>query len=331
MSFNQKTSVALSSLLIASGLIFFDAPLAMACSSGGSSSSGLSHGSSVGSGSVTVCVGSGSSTPSSTTTQTITKTVTVPVKVAAPKKAPDPAPAPVKAVAKPAPAPIAQPVSCPSAAQLASMPKSADAAERWVQSICGTAPKVQSVAKPAPKPAPTPTPAPKTKTKTITETVIIEIPGSYSSSADAVKFYPNPLIISYFPNGVLAISEQAIFVGNPSLHYGSQQVLGRQAEVEFTPRVLSWQFSDGMRPSGNQIQRSFAQAGKYLAVATISYQVRYRLLGETSWQQVSSEVLIQSNTLEVSVGAGAIKGGGQTALLVGLDCEARPASFGCEL
>jgi hypothetical protein len=284
----------------------------MACSGGGSSSSGLFHGSTSGSGSVTVCVGSSSSTAGATSTHTTTKTVTVAPKNASPKKASTAAP--VKQVAKPAPVPIAQKVSCPSATQLASMPKSADAAERWVQSICGGAPKAQTVSKPTPKPSPTPKPKPKTKT--ITETIVTKIPGGFSSSFDAVTFHPNSLTISYYPNSVLAIGQLAKFVSNPSLHYSSQAVLGRQAEVEFTPNLLSWVFSDGLQRVGNQTERSFESQGSYLVQARISYLVRYRLLGETSWQQVPGQISASSNVLEVPVGAKFLAGGSSTGWTV---------------
>jgi hypothetical protein len=332
MSINKKTSIALSSIFVLSGLVFFEAPLAMACSSSSPASSGYSHGSSIGSGSVTVCVGSSSQTAATTSTQTITRVVTTPVINPAPKPAPVyvPAPIPVKKVVASTPKPV---VICPTAAQKLSMPKSPDAAERWVQNLCGITPKVQAAPKPTPAPVakPAPKPTPKPEPITITETIVIEVPRTISASAEAVVFYPNPLLISFYPNSVLTIGQQAQFSANPSLHYRSQVVLGRQAEVEFTPRSVSWEFSDGQKASGTNPKKSFASSGKYQVVAQLSYLVRYRLLGETSWQRVSGEIVARSNQLEIAVGAQIIKGSLSTGLLVGGDCGARPRSFGCQV
>ena len=322
----QQASFGVVSILVAAALVGFDSQIATACSGGGSSSSGLSHGSKMGSGSVTVCVGSSSSSPGSTTTQTITKTVTVPV-LPKPKPAPKSAPKPAaKPVATSAPKPVVTQSSCPSASQLSSMPRSADAAERWVESVCSPAPKVISAPKPAPKPAL------KTRTFTITETITIDTPGDFSSAADYVDFSPNPLVASVFPAKILSIGQLAKFSSNPSSHFGSAIVLGRQAEVHFVPGASSWKFSDGSSLAGVDTQKAFKSAGKYQVQAFVEYQVSYRLLGESAWEAIEGTLLIESNTLEIAVGAFNFKAdrGSQGALLVGADCTGRAGAFGCD-
>jgi hypothetical protein len=322
----QQASFGVVSILVAAALVGFDSQIATACSGGGSSSSGLSHGSKMGSGSVTVCVGSSSSSPGSTTTQTITKTVTVPV-LPKPKPAPKSAPKPAaKPVATSAPKPVVAQVSCPSASQLSSMPRSADAAERWVESVCSPAPKVIAAPKPAPKPAL------KTRTFTITETITIDTPGDFSSAADYVDFSPNPLVASVFPAKILSIGQLAKFSSNPSSHFGSAIVLGRQAEVHFVPAASSWKFSDGSSLAGVDTQKAFKSAGKYQVQAFVEYQVSYRLLGESAWEAIEGTLLIESNTLEIAVGAFNFKAdrGSQGALLVGADCTGRAGAFGCD-
>jgi hypothetical protein len=322
----QQASFGLASILVAAALVGFDSQIAIACSGSGSSSSGLSHGSKLGSGSVTVCVGSSSSSAGSTTTQTITKTVTVPV-APKPKPAPKPAAKPAaKPVATQAPKPVVATVSCPSASQMASMPRSADAAERWIQSVCSPAPKAVAAPKPTPKPPV------KTKTVTITETITIDLPGSSSYAADAVEFSPNLLVASVFPAKILSIGQVAKFSSNPSSHFGSAIVLGRQAEVNFVPLSSGWKFSDGLSLTGVDTQRSFNSAGKYRIQAFVDYQVSYRLLGESAWQEVEGTLPIESNTLEVSVGAFNFKADQSTqgALLVGGDCVGRGGAFGCD-
>jgi hypothetical protein len=180
-------------------------------------------------------------------------------------------------------------------------------------------------------PKPTPKPTPKTKTVTITETITIETPGYFSSASDAVEFSPNALVASVFPTKILSIGQAAKFSSNPSSHFGSAIVLGRQAEVHFVPESSSWKFSDEVSLVGVDTQRAFKLAGKYQIQAFVEYQVSYRLLGESAWQAVEGTLLIGSNTLEVSVGAFNFKGDQSTqgALLVGADCIGRPGVFGC--
>jgi hypothetical protein len=283
MSITSKLAVTFSSLLITSALVFVEAPVAMACSTGGSGSSGVSHGSAMHSGSVTVCVG----------VQTTTAAVTTPT---APKP---PSGITIKPVAKPV---------CPSAAQRKQMPKSPDAAERWVKSVCNPSPS--SASKPA-------SPPPVSFTPTAT---------SFASAA--VSFSPNPLKASVYPESQLPAGETFTFGANPSLHYGSQVVLGRQAEVQFSPAGLGWQFSDGTRIQGVEVKRSFEQTGKYQAWAIANYFVSYRVVGETAWQAVAGQISVLSNVLDLDVSV-KIPAVPPKLLLVGGECSANPKSWGC--
>jgi hypothetical protein len=336
MTKNIFGNLGLTSVLIATALVGFDAQLAMACSRG-SGGSGLSHGSSLGSGSVTVCVGSSGGSSGSTSTQTVTKTVRVKVPVKT-KKAPAPKKTP-KVTSKPAPKIVAAPVvvSCPSPSRLASMPRSADAAERWVSGICSPASSAPTAAKPAqeaaskPKPKPKPRPKERYQLRTITEVINIETPGSYFATNDAVDFYPNPLKAFVAPESVLGIGQPASFSSNAHSHFGISQVLGRQAQVNFVPLASGWIFSDGTALGGADASRSFSSAGKHQATAWVDYEVSYRLLGETSWEPVAGQLRVNSDTLEILVGALFLKGdeASQGALLVGDDCRARANSFGC--
>lgn len=306
---------SLTSLLLATSLIAFDADKAMACSGG--------SGSSLGSGSVKVCVGSKTWTPGTSKTHVITKTLTVPV-------APKPKPAP-GIVAKPAlkrpasPSPKPAVVRCPSPAQLASMPRSSDAAERWIQSLCSPAPKAKAPAKPAAKPKP------KTKTVTITELITIRTPGFASTKSDEAEFFPNPLIASVHPAKVLSIGQVAKFSSNAASHFGSALILGIEAQVHFVPQSLIWSFSDGLTQDGSTTERAFGRAGTFLATAEVNYSVRYRLLGESAWESVPGSLSVKSNTLELKVGASNLNSDpvSQGALLVGQDCMGRASAFGC--
>ena len=323
----QQASFGLTSIFVAAVLVGFDSQIALACSGAGSTSSGLSHGSKIGSGSVTVCVGSSGSSAGSAPTRTITKTVKVPVP-AKTKPAPKPA---SKPAAKPAKAPIRKtavtPVSCPSASQRASMPRSADAAQRWVQSICSPPPKKAVTAtKSKPKPPS------KTKTITITETIVVSTPSRKTFSTDAVEFSPNDLVASVFPVKMLEIGELAKFSSNPSSHFSSAIVLGRQAQVHFVPKASRWRFSDGVSLTGVDTQRTFISAGRFQIRAYVEYLVSYRILGESAWKPVAGTILVESNLLELEVGSfiPSQDPSTQGVLLVGEDCIDRAGVFGCD-
>jgi len=287
MSINSNIAVAFSSLLITSALVFIEAPAALACSTGGAGSSGVSHGSAVHSGSVTVCVG----------VQVTTSPATSPT-----------APKPANGITI---KPVIKPV-CPTAAQRKLMPKSPDAAERWIKSVCAPSKPV------APRPVTPPAPVSIT-------------PVATTFSSAAVSFSPNPLTATVYPATRLSAGDTATFSSNPSLHYGSQLILGRQAEVQFSPAWIVWQFSDGTRTQGVDIKRSFDQAGKYQAWAIANYFVSYRLVGETTWQSVAGQISVLSNVLEleVSVKTPAVPPKPPKLLLVGGECSANPSSWGC--
>jgi hypothetical protein len=161
----------------------------------------------------------------------------------------------------------------------------------------------------------------------------VDIPGNYYSAADAVEFEPNPLIAEVFPATVLSLGQLARFSSNPKSHFGSGVVLGRQAEVHFLPVRSSWKFSDGAVEQGADTQREFQTAGKYQIRAFVEYSVSYRLVGESAWQAVDGTLLIDSNLLEVVVGAHGFKADQSTqrVLLVGADCLGRAWAFGCDI
>lgn len=108
--------------------------------------------------------------------------------------------------------------------------------------------------------------------------------------------------------------------------------MGQQAEVHFVPISSSWDFSDLVIGFGSQFQRQFDRPAKIMATAATEYEVSYRVLGQSNWQQIPGSLVVKSNTVELLVGAFNFKGDQNTqgALLVGKDCLARPHVFGCD-
>ncbi len=263
----------------------------MACSPDAASASGVTHGSAMYSGSVTVCVGMQTTYP--------------------PPQAPATAPKPSTGIVV---KPVPKPTPCPTAAQKKQMPKSANAAERWVLSLCGPP------AKPVAKPVAPVKPDPVTLTPVAT---------TYNSAS--VSFSPNPLRATVYPGAQFTAGDSLIFISNPSLHFGSQLVLGRQAEVQFSPAWLGWQFSDGPRLQGVEIKRSFDSAGKYQAWAIANYFVSYRIIGESAWVAVPGQISVLSNVidLDASVKIPQVAPSPKKSLLVGGFCTQSPSSWGC--
>ena len=211
------------------------------------------------------------------------------------------------------------------------MPRSPDAAEKWIESVCSPGPK--PVSKPAVQQAPKSKPKTKVVTSTITETLTINTPGYSSFGADQADFYPYPLLATVYPGKQITIGQSATFSSNPAAHYSRATILGQQAEVHFVPVSSSWDFSDMVIGFGAQFQRLFESPAKILATAAVEYEVSYRVLGASNWQQIPGSLVVKSNTVELLVGAFNFKGDQKTqgALLVGKDCLERRHVFGCNL
>ena len=293
MSITTKLFSVLSSLLVTSVVLLVDSQVAMACSPNTPVGSGVSHGSTIYSGSVTVCVG-----VHTTTSQP-------------PVTSPTPPKPSGGIVLKPVP----RPTVCPSAEQKKLMPKSPDAAERWIKSTCASPAKPPAVSKPAiPAPPVTLTP----------------VSATYNSAA--VSFSPNSLRANVHPGPNLEAGQVATFSANPALHYRKQRVLGRQAEVLFTPAWLGWQFSDGPRIQGVDVEGAFETQGKYEAWAIANYFVSYRIIGESNWRSVPGQIAVLSNVIKIEVKVSPIvtPSADPDLLLVGEDCSSNAPSWGCD-
>lgn len=125
------------------------------------------------------------------------------------------------------------------------------------------------------------------------------------------------------------MGQLATFSSDPKLHYLTQPVLGRSAQVEFSPLGVTWYFADQATLSGTELKFGFLEAGEYEVVAQVRYAVRYRLLGDTDWQQPVGVIELASNRLLVQVADYGTESLAGRALLVGQDCGGRSGAVGC--
>jgi outer membrane biosynthesis protein TonB len=214
------------------------------------------------------------------------------------KPAPPAKPAPAKpAPAKPAPAKPA-PVT---------------------QSAPKTIPKV------TPKPAPKPTakPTPKATPKSLVTTKV--------SNAQA-RFTPAPVQITT-SNQSPEVGEVVLVRVNAVMHFRTASLLGREAEVRFTPTENSWVFGEGAGALGAEVRHSYERSGKYLLSVKVSYLAEYRFAGEAKWQE--SGTIVVRDSIEISVGQAPesaevpISGSPNRVLLVAKNCSGRESAFGC--
>jgi hypothetical protein len=109
-------------------------------------------------------------------------------------------------------------------------------------------------------------------------------------------------------------------------------MLGRLAEVKFTPVEIDWNFGDGTSASGEVIRHTFSHSQTFVVSARVTYSSEYKFSGENTWRSAGS--IAVTDRVVISV-AGEASGGepsnqsGQV-VLVASNCIERPKSFGCQ-
>jgi hypothetical protein len=188
-------------------------------------------------------------------------------------------------------------------------------------------PKV--TAKPAPKPSFKPTPrlspkpTPKPTPKLVTATKV--------SKAQA-RFTPAPVQITA-SNQAPEVGEFIDFETGATVHFRTASLLGREAEVRFTPIDTTWSIGDGASTSGSELHRSFGRAGLYRVLVKVAYRAEYRFAGEATW--FDSGTILVRDSIDIKVGqqlgspAIPISGPQSRVLLVAENCSVRRSAFGC--
>jgi hypothetical protein len=180
-----------------------------------------------------------------------------------------------------------------------------------------------------------------TKTQTSTK-IVVKVPGAASNSITSqngeASFSPDSIDAAVFP-ATVAPNEPVYLSAPASQHYRLGIILGKNAEVRFTPIQSTWIFSDGSNAIGSNPSHSFGSAGTYSATVSVQYLVSYRLAGQQNWQLESSAITLTDQVqimVKDSLGSpsdspvsdtGSSPG---TPYLVRKNCIENPAGFACQ-
>lgn len=322
----------LGSSLLITMLLFVPEPSWAGCRNAGGGASSFAYGSQVDGESVTICASSETVVPArksvvKTNTKTITKTTsTVTIKT--------PARTATKTVSNPARPSAAKPIVLPKSLRPAtSAPKKSfpfQPAKPVVKTKTVVTPVVSKVVT-----------KPKVTASTTTKIKAVIVPSIASSKNESAAFVPAAVSASVWPANQVEPRTPLFFNADALTHFRVGKILGKSAEVMFTPVSMVWNFDDGTSGSGLQVQHAFASEGNYQVNAKVVYAVSYRFVGQTSWLAEPGTISMIAN-LNVKVAAARsaviadsptenepeIAGGARVAL-VGSTCQLRPASFGC--
>lgn len=265
--------------LIFSLMGFAPAPSWAGCKNSGGGGSAFNYGSEVAGSSVTICGNTSVVVPARSSTTT--------------KPAPKPVP---KTIAKLPAKPVAKPAI--KAPPKAAKPLTMADIRALIRISDVPSPKQIVVAKPKPKPAPKPVVIFKVPAKAVS--VLSSTPASARAANGSANFSPDEASAAVSPSSQLTAGELATFHSDPKVHYRLGIVIGRAAEVRFSPVQTSWQFGDGLGGSGAQATHAF-RPGNFDVQVTITYAVSYRFAGQIAWILDPGQIQMPAS-VQVSVG-----------------------------
>jgi hypothetical protein len=155
---------------------------------------------------------------------------------------------------------------------------------------------------------------------------------------DIRHFHPQPGVDRMQPNGWAVIGLDTNFYSIAAEQIVHGTLLGKPADVRFTPVTWHWTYGDGhsatlatggstWKAQGIQefdptpTSHVYAERGTYAIDLTIDYAPEYRFAGG-DWVAVIGVVSLPTNRLTITAGDA------QT-VLVGRDCHANPTGPGC--
>lgn len=296
--------------LIFSLVGFAPAPSWAGCKNSGGGGPAFSYGSEVSGSAVAICLNTSAVVPARTST--ITKVV--------PKSV-------IKVIAKPVAKPVAKVVAKTSPKVLRPRTKSDIRALIRVSDL----PAAKPILLAKPKPVIKPKIIVKTPARSVS--VLSSTPASNSSSAGAAYFSPDESSAAVSPSNNLSSGESATFFSDPKVHYRLGSVLGKSAEVRFSPIQTTWAFGDGSAAQGESPEHIFA-TGSFEVEVIITYSVSYRFAGQLDWVADPGQIDMPATVLilvsdERNPAQPSIKTEIRAPFLVSANCLANPRAPGC--
>jgi hypothetical protein len=155
---------------------------------------------------------------------------------------------------------------------------------------------------------------------------------------DIATFVPTPARQQMEPDGWTVAGLDTNFYAITGSHVVSGTLLGRPAEVRFTPTAYRWAYGDGTSatkytkggtwaalriPEFERTPTShvYEQLGDYTITLDVVFVAEYRFDGGT-WRPVIGSLTLPANDLQIRVGTA-------KTVLVEHDCLANPAGPGC--
>lgn len=155
---------------------------------------------------------------------------------------------------------------------------------------------------------------------------------------DIASFRPTPPVSVMEPNGWAVVGVPANFVAEASSEVVSGTLLGRTAEVRFTPVGYRWSYSDGAvvesaSPGASwtdlgvaeftptDTSHVYAERGEYTVTLEVVLSAEYRF-GGSGWQPIAGVLAVAGDPVPVLVGE-------VDTVLTNGDCRANPSGPGC--
>lgn len=127
------------------------------------------------------------------------------------------------------------------------------------------------------------------------------------------------------------MGQTVVFSTDAAVHFRTSTLLGKSAEVRFTPLSTTWTLAGNASEVGSTLAHRFEMSGSFVISARVLFRVDYRVAGAADWVPggeiaVSDSASVSVSSVNVVVKAPVAK---PRVLLVAKNCLERPAKFGC--
>lgn len=156
--------------------------------------------------------------------------------------------------------------------------------------------------------------------------------------SDIALFRPQAAVQSMQPEGWMVVGLPTNFFAVIEPHAVDGELLGRSAQVRFTPLAYTWTYGDGDHArldtkgaswealglrefDATATSHVYDAPGTYTIELLVDYGAEYRLNGG-AWKPISGTVALSANDLVAIAGAA-------TTVLVDRDCVSNPRGPGC--